>query len=61
MCYIRVYMKQQWLEDEGEGRPEPLSSICTDIDFEIVCLERYHDIIKHLIEGSEAISTLEDD
>jgi hypothetical protein len=54
-------MKQHWLEDEGEGRPEPLSSICFDIDFEIVCLERYHDIIKHLIEGSEAISTLEDD
>ena len=46
-------MKVLWLEGEGKGQQEPLSSIVSDIDFEILCLERYHDIILHLIKISD--------
>ena len=45
MCYIRDAMKDSWLEEDGKGQQQPLASICTNMDFEEACLQRYHEII----------------
>ena len=62
MAYIRNSLKDEFckMEENKAIEIEYISEI-TNINFELVCIERYKEILKTLLAQKEKNSTLEDD
>ena len=65
MSFIRSHSKSQFIEDmtrqEHGGLPLLMSTMPTDLVFEVYCLKVYDRIITYLIYTKERVSKLEDD
>ena len=63
--YIRSCFKEGFIKERYNGNkqaaPNLLLSAAVDLDFEMVCLKRYLEIVEHEREKLERTSTLEDD
>ena len=63
--YIRSCFKEGFIKERYNGNkqaaPNLLLSAAVDLDFEMVCLKRYLELIEHQRDKLEATSTLEDD
>ena len=66
IAYIRSLLKEQYIRNSGKSKAKSTKILLTriyedDIEFELECLKRYQEIVKHYQEQLESISTLESD
>ena len=62
MCYTRSSLKQAYLAQDDSIDPTTiLLTEPRDLDFELMCLARYRDIVSHVLKQLEAETTMQED